>query len=336
MNAPPRSLARGLERVWTGWRPARHPHGNVGRPFDLSYPVQRHWGAKVAFYLYLGGTGAGLVLVEVLLRWQGDLDAGTAAAGMWIGIALAVLSALAIFDHLGPVARWRAYFAFRNMRTSWIARGVTLLFALLVLRLLLALPSLPGADGLPWAEGTAAGDALRVAILVCAFAFMAYTGLVISSWNAIAFWNSPLVPVLFVGFSLLGGVAALPAVGWVAGGPAGMHTVGTIAFPYALVLLGADSALLALYLYGMSTATRPARVSVAMLTRGALRRRFVLGAVVLGLVLPAMVLVPQALGAISCTVDTAWIFLAAIASLEAGGYFLRDAILRAGVYGPPV
>lgn len=336
MSAMPRSVAQALERAWTGWRPERRAHGNVGRPFDLTYRVQQHWGAKVAFYLYLGGTGAGLVFLEVLLRWQGDLDGTTAAAGMWIGLGLAVLSALAIFDHLGPVSRWSAYFAFRNMRRSWIARGVTMLFALLVLRLLLALPSLPGAEGLPWAEGTSLGDALRVAVLLFAFAFMAYTGLVISSWNAIAFWNTPLVPVLFVGFSLLGGVMALPAVGWIAGGPAAMHTVGTVAFPYALQLLVVDAALLALYVYGMSTATRPARVSVAMLTRDPLRGRFILGAVVLGLVLPAFVLVPQAVGAITCTVDTAWIFLAAIASAEAGGYFLRDAILRAGVYGPPV
>lgn len=336
MSAMPRSLAQALERAWSGWRPERRPHGNVGRPFDLSYPVQQHWGAKVAFYLYLGGTGAGLVFLEVLFRWQGDLDGRTAAIGMWIGLALAVLSALAIFDHLGPVSRWSAYFAFRNMRRSWIARGVTMLFALLLLRLLLALPTLPGAEGLPWAEGTAAGDVLRVAVMVLAFAFMAYTGLVISSWNAIAFWNTPLVPVLFVASSLLGGVMGLAAVGWIAGGPAGMHTVGSIAFPYALQLLAADAALVALYVYGMSTATRPARVSVSMLLRGTLRRRFLGGAVALGLVLPALVLVSQATGALTCSVDTAWIFLAAIAAVQAGGYFLRDAVLRAGVYGPPV
>ncbi len=336
MNAMPGRLSRALERVWSGWRPDRHAHGNIGRPFDLGFPVQQHWGAKVAFYLYLGGTGSGLVFLEVLFRWQGDLDGRTAAVGMWIGLAFAVLSALAIFDHLGPVSRWSAYFAFRNMRTSWIARGVTMLFVLLALRLLLALPSLPGAEGLPWAEGTALGDVLRALVLVFAFAFMAYTGLVISSSNAIAFWNTPLVPVLFVGSSLLGGLMALPAVGWIAGGPAAMHTVGTIAFPYAAQVLAVDALLLALYVYGMSTTTRPARVSVGMLLRGTLRRRFIGGAVVLGLVLPAVVLVPQAIGALTCTVDTAWIFLAAVAAVQAGGYFLRDAVLRAGVYGPPV
>lgn len=336
MNAVPNGVAHALERAWTGWRTDREAHGNVGRPFDLAYPVQRHWGAKVAFYLYLGGTGAGLVFLEVLLRWWGILDAWTAGIGMWIGLALAILSALAIFDHLGPVSRWNAHFAFRNLRRSWISRGVTMLFVLLALRLLLALPTLPGAHGLPWAEGTPVGDALRVVVLVFAFAFMAYTGLVISTWNSIAFWNTPLVPVLFTGFSLLGGLVALPAIAWIANGPPAAHTVFGFMLSTMLVLLATDAAMLGLYLYGMSTATRPARASVAMLLRGTVSRRFVGGTVALGLIAPALVFVPAALGAISCSNATAPLFFAAIGAVQLGGYFLRDAILRAGVYGPPV
>lgn len=336
MKSMPNTLSQALERAWTGWRPERAAHGNVGRPFDLSYRVQQHWGAKVAFYLYLGGTGAGLVFLEVLLRWWGILDAWTAGIGMWIGLALAVLSALAIFDHLGPVSRWNAFFAFRNLRRSWISRGVTMLFVLLVLRLLLALPTLPGAEGLPWAEGRPVGDALRVVVLLFAFAFMAYTGLVISSWNSIAFWNTPLVPVLFTGFSLLGGLVALPAIAWVASGPPAAHTVFGFTLSATLVLLAGDAALLALYIYGMTTATRPARVSVTMLLRGTVSRRFVGGAVGLGVLAPALVFVPAAFGTISCTDATAPLFFAAIGAVQIGGYFLRDAILRAGVYGPPV
>src|SRR5581483_11282320 len=153
----------------------------------------------------------------------------------------------------------RAYFAFRRIRTSWISRGVTMLVALLVLRLVLAVPSLPGLDALPWTEGTALGDALRALVLVVALAFMVYTGLVISSWNAIAFWNTPLLPVLFTAFSLLGGLAALPAIAWLASGALAMEAVGAAVWPAVLALLAADAILLGLYVYGMSTATPPAR-----------------------------------------------------------------------------
>ncbi|HZP95311.1 MAG TPA: NrfD/PsrC family molybdoenzyme membrane anchor subunit [Candidatus Limnocylindria bacterium] len=336
MRPLPDGAARTLERAWAGWRPDRHSHGNLGRPFDFSFPVQQHWGAKVAFYLYLGGTGAGFVFVELLLRWWGIIDARTAAIGMWIGLALAVLSALAIFDHLGPVSRWSAYFAFRRIRTSWISRGVTMLVALLVLRLVLAVPSLPGLDALPWTEGTALGDALRALVLVVALAFMVYTGLVISSWNAIAFWNTPLLPVLFTAFSLLGGLAALPAIAWLASGALAMEAVGAAVWPAVLALLAADAILLGLYVYGMSTATPPARASVAMLVRGPLRPRFVTGVVTFGLLIPAAIGGLWMLGALAGGGLGGVALLGAIAAIEIGGYFLRDAVLRAGVYGPPV
>ncbi len=328
--------AHNLERAWTGWRRERRSHGNVGRRFDLSFPVQQHWGARVAFYLYLGGTGSAFVFLEVVLRWSGALGARTAAVGMWIGLALAVLSVLAIFDHLGPVSRWRFYLAFRRPKTSWISRGVTLVTVLLALRLLLALPTVPGAEGLPWGEGSLAGNVLRGMVLAFALAFMLYSGLVISSWNAIAFWNTPLVPVLFTGSSLLAGMAALPAMAWVVEGLPAMQAVGTAVWPYVLALLAGNLIVLTLYVQGMSTATLPARASVRMLLRGPVRSRFLGGVVAVGLLAPLAIVGLQTAGSLGDGAVAAALLVAAVAAVEAGGYFLRDAVLRAGVYGPPV
>jgi len=328
--------ARILERAWTGWRPERRSRGNVGRRFDLAFPVQQHWGARVAFYLYLGGSGAAFVFLEVVLRGSGTLGVRTAAVGMWIGLALAVLSVLAIFDHLGPVARWRFYLAFRRPRTSWISRGVIMVTALLALRLLVALPTIPGAEGLPWGEGSLAGNVLRALVLAFALAFMLYSGLVISSWNAIAFWNSPLVPVLFTGSSFLGGMAALPAIAWLAEGLPAMQAVGTVVWPYVLALLVGNGIVLTLYVQGMSTATRPARASVRMLLRGPVRSRFLGVVVAVGLLVPLAIVGLHVAGSLGGGTGAAVLLVAAVAAVEAGGYFLRDAVLRAGVYGPPV
>ena len=338
MTKQPSRIALLLEGLWSGWRSAgRHGHGNLGRPFDLSFPVQQHWGALVAFYLYLGGTAGGFVFLEVLLRWFGVIGARTAAAGMWIGIALSLLSILAIFEHLGPVARWRFYLAFGRPRRSWISRGVIIVTALVALRVLVALPTVQGAEGLPWAEGTVLGNGLRALVLAFALAFMLYSGLVISSWNSIAFWNTPLLPVLFTGFSFLGGMAALPAVAWLVEGLPAMRAVGAVAWPYVLALLAVDGTLLALYLMGMSTASRPARVSVRMLTRGALRGRFVGGVVLLGLVLPAVIVALTILGLLDGGAGAgAAVLVAGVAAIEVGGYLLRESVLRVGVYGPPV
>jgi polysulfide reductase chain C len=329
-------LAVALERAWTGWRDVAHSHGNTEARFTIAFSVQRHWGSRVAFYLFLGATGAGFVFLEVLLRWSGVLGEATAAWGMWLGIALALLSIVAIFDHLGPVARWSFYFAFRRPRRSWISRGVYIVTILVLLRLLVALPTLPGAGGLPWAEGTAAGDALRVLVLVFALAFMVYSGVVIASWNAVAFWNSPLVPVLFVGFSFLGGMAALPIIALAVEGLEAMDELGTVAWPLVVALLLGNALVLGLYLHGMSTATRPARVSVRLLLRGSARARFVGGVLGVGLALPTLLVGLQVAGALGTGTAAALVLVVAVAAIEVGGYLLRDTILRAGVYGPPV
>lgn len=336
MTLLPDGLALALERAWSGWRGERRSQGNIAHGFQLDMPVQKHWGGRVAFYLFLGGTGGGFVFLEIVLRWLGVLRTATAAWGMWIGLGLAVLSVLAIFDHLGPVARWRFLYAFRRPRQSWISRGVAIVTVLVLLRLIVAIPTIPGAEGAPWAEGSAFGDGLRLLVLGFALAFMIYSGLVISSWNAIAFWNSPLVPLLFVGFSFLGGLAALPVVAWLADGLAAMEEAGEVIWPMVLALIIGDAIALALYVHGMSTATRPARVSVRMLVRGERRRRFVGGVVTLGLLIPAVVVTLEITGSLGRGTGAAVLLVSAVAALEAGGYFLRDTILRAGVYGPPV
>lgn len=336
MTLMPDALAVALERAWTGWRGRRRNHGNVEHDFRLDLPVQKHWGGRVAFYLFLGGTGGGFVFLEIVLRWLGVLGTATAALGMWIGLALAFLSLLAIFDHLGPVARWRFLYAFRRPRQSWISRGVIIVTVLVLLRAVLAVPTIPGAEGAPWVEGTALGDGLRLLVLGFALAFIVYSGLVISSWNAIAFWNSPLVPVLFVGFSFLGGLAALPVIAWWADGLSAMQQVGHAIWPIVLALIAGDAVALALYVHGMGTATRPARASVGLLLRGAERRRFLGGVVILGLLLPAAVVTLEMTGSLGTGTGAAILLVGAAAAVEVGGYLLRETILRVGVYGPPV
>jgi len=213
---------------------------------------------------------------------------------------------------------------------------VIIVTVLVLLRVVLAVPTIPGAEGAPWAEGTALGDGLRLLVLGFALAFMVYSGLVISSWNAIAFWNSPLVPVLFVGFSFLGGLAALPVIAWWADGLAAMQGVGDAIWPIVLALIGGDAVALALYVHGMHTATRPARASVGMLLRGAERRRFLGGVVILGLLIPAVVVTLEMTGSLGTGTVASIVLLGAVAAVEAGGYLLRETILRVGVYGPPV
>jgi len=329
----PVALATALERAWSGWRGPHRTEGNADHRFVMDYPVQRHWRWKIAFYMYLSGASAGLVFFEVLLRWAGAIDAETATLGMTLGVVLSLIAILSVFDQLGPVARWNFAFALRRPRTSVVTRSVMGILLLIALRVIAVAPELAGFES-PWAEGTATGDVLRALILAVAIVYIVLSAMILSSWNAIPFWNTPMVPALFVGFSLLGGVTTLPMLTWALEGQAAMETLATDLAPVAGALLIANAGLLLLHVQGMSTATRPARVSVRMLLHGAVRGRFLGGVVVLGLAVPALLVSLQLAG--SMTGLEAPTALALAVAVQVGGYLLRDAILRVGVYGSPV
>jgi protein NrfD len=304
--------------------------------FIMDFQAQRHWDWKVAVYLYGAGTSAGLIFLEVVLRNLEMIGATTALYGMWIGLGLALLSLAFLFDHLGPKARWRFLYVFRRPRTSWISRGAIIVTVLVLLRLVILLPSMPGFEGLPVGEGTALGVLLRATVLLFALAFMAYSGLVLSSWNSIAFWNTPMLPMLYVGYSFLAGMAALPIVGVIAGGSHEVGLVVPVVRPHLLALLLVNALGLVLYIWGMASGTLPCRESVRRLLRGEQRWNFWAGIVGVGLMLP-LIAVGSALGegAGSGSIP-ALILVGACLAIQIGSYLLRDAVLRVGVYGQPV
>ncbi|MFQ5851879.1 MAG: NrfD/PsrC family molybdoenzyme membrane anchor subunit, partial [Candidatus Binatia bacterium] len=177
---------------------------------------------------------------------------------------------------------------------------------------------------------------LRGGVLLFAAAFLAYSGLVLSSWNSIAFWNTPLLPVLYVGYSLLGGMATLPLIVVITGGTGALEMVGPVLWPYLLLLLLGNGFVLLLYMSGMSTSTLPARESVYRLVRGRHRWSFWGGTVGIGLVVPTIIVALVASGLLGADTTSALVLVIACVAILVGGYLLRDNILRVGVYGCPV
>jgi len=302
--------------------------------FIFDFQEQRHWDWKVAFYLYGAGTGAGLVFLALVLRSLGVVDERVVLWGMWIGLILVLLSLVTLFDHLGPGSRWAFFYVFRKVRTSTMSRGSVIDTVLVFLLFLVLLPSVPGLNDLPWGEGTLSGVILRASVLIFAAAFMTYSGLVLSLSNSIAFWNTPLLPILYIGYSFLGGMAALPILVLVLGGEAGLQVVGPVLWPSLLILLLANGFVLLLYVWGMSTATLPARESVRRLVRGKYRWSFWLGVVGIGLVVPTAIVALMLEGGLASSSNLA--LAAACVAVQVGGFLLRDTILRVGVYGFPV
>ena len=313
---------------------AVHEFGDTEFVVDLQ--AQRHWNWQVAFYLYGAGTSAGLIFLAVVLRSLGVLDEVTALWGMWVGLGLALVSLGFLFNHLGPQSRWGFLYAFRRPRTSWTARGATTITVLVLLQILVLLPSVRGFEGLPWNEGTAGGGVLRAMILIFAVAFMAYSGLLLSSWNSIAFWNTPALPMLYVCYSSLCGMAALLFVALFTASGKGLGIVGADLWPYLLALLLGNAFMLLVYVWGMSTGTLPARESVRRLVRGEHRWSFWAGTVGIGLVLPTLVVAFAVSGQLGTDTAATFLLVVTCVAIQVGGFLLRDNVLRVGIYGYPI
>ncbi len=292
---------------------------------------QKAWDWKVAFYLFAAGTAGGLIFMELVLRSLEKLDETTSTWGAWIGMAVAAFSLLVLFTHLGPGARWRFMNVFRRPRTAWLSRGAFIVTVLMILRLLVVLPT--AFEALPWDEDSIAGTILRVGVWILAAAFMAYSGLVLSSWNSIPFWNTPLLPVLYVGYSFLGGVAALPIIALLAVGREGLETVSDTVWPLLLGLLLGNGAVLLIYVSWMSRATVSARESARRLMRGELAIPFLFGVAVLGLTVP---LVLVAVASTTGMSPASWMLAVSGIMILVGSFLLRHCVIKAGVYAPLV
>ncbi len=304
------------------------------RPFRIEFWPQRAWDWRIAFYLFLAGASGGLIFVELLLRELSIIDQKTADWGGWLGIVIASISLLILFSHLGPGVRWKAWNVFRNIRNSWVSRGAFIVTVLMLLRILVMLPSL--IDDLPWADGTNMATMIRIFVMIFALAFMTYSGLVLSSWNSIAFWNTPLLPILYTSYSFLGGTAIIPIISIFTVSADELNTIGVVLWPLILGLLLGSGFLLFIYVYGMATSSVPARQSVRILINGEKRWYFWIGVVLIGLFIPLLIISIPILGILSLQgVETTLLIIACI-NILIGGYVLRDMVLSCGLYGPPV
>ena len=130
----------------------------------------------VALSMSTEGVGAALYVIAFLLG-------STAAA--FVGLGLVCVGATALFTHLGhPLRFWRVI---SKTHVTWISRGAIFTGGLIGFGVLSLL--LPQANVL--------GMLSQTVSLMCALVVMLYTGFLFSSMNAIPFWNTSLLPILW-------------------------------------------------------------------------------------------------------------------------------------------
>jgi anaerobic dimethyl sulfoxide reductase subunit C (anchor subunit) len=175
---------------------------------ELLQPVrQRVWGIPAVANFALGGIGAGFYVAAALAA---RLDRSPALAlAAWLGPALVLAGFAAVAGEAGRPLRGPRVLA--RVATSWMSRELVLggLFAALALGELL------------WPAA-----ALRAGAVAAALALAAAQGVLVQRARAVAAWDVPVMPLLFVGSALVSGAGLLLVVEAVLGRPAGGALLG--------------------------------------------------------------------------------------------------------------
>lgn len=292
--------------------------------FVIDFTSQKEWGGLIAVAFFLAGVGSGAFFLAMLL----EQVAGLASRGIaTLGLLIVALGAGGTFVlDLGRSFRfWRAL---SNPVSSWISRGVTFIVTFVVFGILAV--SGRWIQTLPWSDNAGAG-VFQIIAMVAAFGVMVYSGFVLVNNPGIAFWNNALLPVLFVLYSFMGGLAiifiTLPAQ---PNAKASLlkilETIEIWLIVFAIILLG-------IYLLAMSTSTEGARLTVRGLLRGRYSLYFLGGGIGIGLLVPLAVALYVLVNGVD--VYSASIALGIAGVLELlGGFLIRYCFLRAAMYSP--
>jgi formate-dependent nitrite reductase membrane component NrfD len=273
----------------------------VSSLFNTAPRAQQAWSWLLATWLFLGGTGGGLFLVFLAFGLAREFAA--------LSLALVLTGGVVLLLELGRAVRaWRTVF---RPGTSWLSRGV---FFVLIFIVSCALAVAPAFEMFAWLDHSLVQNLLRWVAGLCALMIILYPAFFfLSTARAIPFWNTPLLPLLFVGYATAGGVGiVLLLSGWA-------PDVLARAEPLAVILIIANAVMIALYLAAMAGSSGAARESVLLLGRAPLGWLAWIGVAVTGMLFPLL--------AISFSQP-----MAAGAGILVGGLLFRFCLLKAGVY----
>jgi len=280
----------------------------------INYTRQTEWidhrGIFLWIAFYAGGLGGGLYLVSLYFNslW-----------GMFISwLIIAVLKGGTHLIYLGkPMRFWRIM---TRPNSSWLARG----FIFVVLFVIFAAVQLVFSF---WLPGGAAEIVFKVLAAVSAFIVTIYTGFVLKTVKAVPFWNSALLPVLFVLCGVLGGFG-LAVIIALNGGNIDIEAA-EMGSRWLLII---NAVLIAVYLWSASNRETTGKQSVMEQIKGSNAPVFWVGIVILGIIIPIVI----AFSSYYVTPVSSALLIFGVACEIAGGLALRYCVLKAGAYKPLV
>jgi formate-dependent nitrite reductase membrane component NrfD len=280
------------------------------KPYEwmVTYTPQTVWierkGVLIWLSLYAGVLGGGTYLASL---YFGSLH------GMILGwlVILLIKSGLHLAHAKRPGRLWRMVL---RPQTSWISRGLILTGLFIVFGALQIAASMR-------APGSGAELFFMIAAGICAFGVIVYSGFTMSSVGGIPFWNSALLPTLFLLWAVLTGVVVVTAMGGA--------RVETAALDI-LVLLVASMFLIVTYLSVAAYGEPVMKESAKAVMKGRMAPVFFIGVVLVGTVIP---LVTSFCGYRAGMLPVSLSFVLVFCTIV-GGLSLTYAALKAGLYSP--
>ena len=278
-----------------------------GDTLRVGYRFQRHWDNSMAYAFFCAELGAGVYFVSLLLD---------SLLGMAVGFVL-VSTGKPYFHlaHMGvPTKSWRAIL---RPDRSWISRGVWVLAGLMGFGFLYLAALIFGEQ-----LGIGADSTLLLVLKVVSAAFaipvMIYQGFAMSHSSAIAIWNSAIMPMASLLYSLTLGLAVVRI--FMPGAQAADLTDTLL-----LLLLGL-SVMHLMFLHGVWHGSPGARTSVELLLQTLYAKWFWGLVVAIGIALPALLLLAAPASGVAA--------LVAAVAIVAGFMAWRILIFKIGVYEP--
>jgi len=159
------------------------------------------WGIEPALAIFFGGLGGGSFIIASFTSYvAGEKFKEMMKFASYVGVVSAILCILFFSVHAGHPER--AFNLYANFPSSMISFGSTVLSLIIPLGIIYAsfLPpeSLPFLKSfLPWHANVKARKLLEAVMFMLGVCLVAYTSFVLALAKVNAFWESPLIAVLF-------------------------------------------------------------------------------------------------------------------------------------------
>jgi formate-dependent nitrite reductase membrane component NrfD len=273
--------------------------------------------------------GTGLYLASLFFALSDKVAITAFWAGVlgWIGIAIFKLPLH--FLYLGkPWRFWRAFPPFSNAwKTSWFSRGIVFTMIFLAFGAIqLVLQGLIAYDVVSGTGIHAANYVLMVLAGVFAVMTAIYCGFAMSYCKSVPFWNTGLLPFVFLLMGVADGLALIMGVGLVTG----EEVIGA-AESATRILLIINALMIIIYLVNANYQSTTAELSARELIRGHVAWVFWLGIVILGIIVP---LVISILSYFTGQEAATGLLIFAIICHTIGAFSLKYGVLKVGIYRP--